>query len=219
YYKGRTDLPANETNGNLPVVSTYEVAGHSWVVFDELAQRSGKQEYAEYRDRVGRLLEQDNFSKRKDDVKRPVMLDLCYQTAGLVQMDREKYAEQIKKNCERILSLQRDNGSWSMLTDPKSETVYFQTGHCLWVLALAGYTAEHPQVRKGVEYLLKNQQGWGGWLDNSTYETFRTPFRETQFAVRALSQLFPNEEPKRDIKRAQGWHAGFPPLPERLNLK
>jgi HEAT repeat protein len=219
YYKGRDQLPPNESNGNLPVVSTYEVAGHSWVVFDELFRRTKDKECADYRDRLRKLIEQDTFSKRKDDVRRPVMLDLCYQTADFVQMDAKAYADRIKKNCERILSYQRPDGSWSMLLSPKSESVRFQTGHCLWVLALAGYPPDHPQVHKGVEFLLKTQQPWGGWLDSSTYENFKTPFRETQFAVMALAQLYPNEDPKRGPEQAKGWQAGFPPLPEKLNLK
>src|SRR5205085_5053689 len=99
------------------------------------------------------------------------------------------------------------------------EAVKFQTGHCLWVLGLGGYTPEHPQVRKGVEALLRTQQNWGGWLDSSTYENFKTPFRETQFAVMALSQLYPNEDPRRGPEQARGWQAGFPGLPKRLNLK
>jgi hypothetical protein len=219
YYRGRTELPPNESNGNLPVVSTYEVAGHSWVVFDELARRTGNQEYAEFRDQLRRLIEQDTFRKRKDDVRRPVMLDLCYQTADLVQIDPKAYAGRIKENCEWILRLQRPDGQWSMLLDPASEAVRFQTGHSLWVLALAGYGPDHPQVRKGVLALLRSRQPWGGWLDSSTYENFRTPFRETQFAVMALSQLFPNEDPRRGPEQARGWQAGFAPLPERLNLK
>src|SRR3989442_11598371 len=79
-----------------------------------------------------------------------------------------------------------------MQLDPKSAAVEFQTGHCLYAFALAGYTAEDPAVRKSVEYLLKRQQPFGGWFDPlQSYENFRTPFRETQFAVMALSEIYP----------------------------
>src|SRR3989442_5020141 len=82
-----------------------------------------------------------------------------------------------------------------MQLDPKSAAVEFQTGHCLYAFALAGYTAEDPAVRKAVDYLLKRQQPFGGWFDPlQSYENFRTPFRETQFAVMALSELFPEEQ-------------------------
>jgi HEAT repeat protein len=84
------------------------------------------------------------------------------------------------------------------------------------VLAQAGFGIDHPQIRKGVLALLQGRQPWGGWLDNSNYENFKTPFRETQFAVMALSQLFPDEDPARPRERTRGWQAGFPPPPTRL---
>ena len=37
------------------------------------------------------------------------MVDLCYQTLALADIDRARYREQIQKNAERILSLQRAN--------------------------------------------------------------------------------------------------------------
>ena len=185
YYKGRTELPSDETNGNTPLVSAYEIAGHSWIVFDELYRRTKKEEYRQYRDQLRRLIEQD---KIKD------MRDLCYQTIDFVQIDSKAYAERIRKNCERILSLQREDGQWSMLFDPNSPAVEFQTGHCLWTLALAGYKPDHPQVAKAIRYLLSRQQPWGGWFDpKQSYENFRTPFRETQFAAMALSEFFKGE--------------------------
>ncbi len=185
YYKGRTELPPDETNGNTPLVSAYEIAGHSWIVFDELYRRTKKEEYRQYRDQLRRLIEQD---KIKD------MRDLCYQTIDFAQIDPKAYAERIRKNCERILSLQRADGQWSMLFDANSPAVEFQTGHCLWTLALAGYKPDHPQVAKAIRYLLSRQQAWGGWFDpKQSYENFRTPFRETQFAVMALSEFFKGE--------------------------
>ena len=224
YYKDRTELPPNETNGNTPLVSAYEIAGHAWAVFDELHRRTGRQEYAAYRDLVRQLIERENLSsvplprRGGDDVRRPVMLDLCYQTLDFLMIDPKGYEARIKANCERILALQWPDGRWSMLLDPKSAAVQFQTGHCLYVLACAGYKPDHPQVKKGVEYLLRTQQPWGGWFEPNGYENFRTPFRETQFAVMALSQFYPNEDPKRGPEQARGWHAGFPPLPASLDL-
>jgi hypothetical protein len=185
YYKGRRELPSDETNGNTPLVSTYEVAGHSWIVFNELYRRTKKEEYRPFRDQLRKLIEQD---KIKD------MRDLCYQTIDFVQIDPKVYAERIRQNCERILTLQREDGQWSMLFDPHSPAVEFQTGHCLWTLALAGYKPDHPQVAKAIRYLLSRQQAWGGWFDpKQSYENFRTPFRETQFAVMALSEFFKGE--------------------------
>lgn len=200
YYKGRTALPNDESNGNTPLVSAYEVAWYSWKAFDEYARQAGDAESTRYRDQVRGLIEQDRHKN---------LIDLCYQTIALATIDRAGYAEKIKRNAERLLSLQRPDGQWSMLFEDGSAAVEFQTGHSLYTLALAGYTADEPRIRKAVEFLLARQQEWGGWFDaRQSYENFRTPFRETQFAVMALSQLYP--EPA----KPKGWNA---PTPEKFS--
>lgn len=193
YYKGRTTLPNDESNGNTPLVSAYEVAMYSWKAFDEYAKQAGDKESLAYRDQVRKLIEQDRHKN---------LIDLCYQTQAMTMMDASGYADKIKRNAERLLSLQRADGQWSMLFEPDSASVEFQTGHSLYTLALAGYKADHPQIKRGVDYLLARQQEWGGWFDpRQSYENFRTPFRETQFAVMALSQLYP------EANKQKGWNA------------
>ena len=183
YYAGRAKLPPDETNGNTPLVSTHEVAWYSWKVTHD--------------PRLPEMIVQGEVKN---------VVDLCYQTLALAEIDKTKYAAQIKANADRILSLQRESGQWALPFDPKQPEVEFQTGHALWALAAAGLTPEHPQVRKAVDYLLQRQQPWGGWLDPlQSYENFRTPFRETQFAVLALSSLYPGPG------RPKGWDSPAPP--------
>ena len=182
YYKGRTELPPDESNGNTPLVSTYEVAWYSWKVFNELAERTNDAEASQYRALIRSLLEQD---KIKNNV------DLCYQTIAFADIDRAAYADRIRRNAGRILSLQRADGQWSMLFEKDSPAVEFQTYHCLYALARAGYKPDHPQIAKSLKFCLDRQQEWGGWFDpKQSYENFRTPFRETQFAVMALSEFY-----------------------------
>jgi hypothetical protein len=72
----------------------------------------------------------------------------------------------------------------------------------LWALQAAGVPATHPQVAKAIDYLLRRQQDFGGWMDPlQSFENFRTPFRETQMAVLALSSYFPVEG------RVKGWNS------------
>jgi hypothetical protein len=200
YYKGRTDLPNDESNGNTPLVSTYEVAWYSWKVFDEMFRLTNENEYRDYRDLVRRMVEQE---KVKNNV------DLCYQTIAWAEIDRAAYAERIRRNAERILSLQRDDGQWSMLFDKESPSVEFQTYHCLYALARAGYSPENPQIAKSLKFLLERQQEWGGWFDpKQSYENFRTPFRETQFAVMALSEFYKGTDGKGWLANPQSAPAG-----------
>ena len=130
------------------------------------------------------------------------MVDLCYQTLALADIDGARYEDQIRKNVERILALQRPDGQWSMRFDAKQPEVEFQTGHALWALHAAGIPLTDPQVKKAIDYLLRRQQAFGGWMDPlQSFENFRTPFRETQMAVLALSSYFPI------AGRAKGWNA------------
>jgi hypothetical protein len=186
YYKDRDKLPPDETNGNQPLVSTYEVAWYSWrVTHDE---------------RIARLIEQDQIKN---------MVDLCYQTLALADMDRTRHAEKIRRNAERILSLQRPDGQWAMRFEPAQPEVEFQTGHALWALHAAGIAVDHPQVAKAIRYLLARQQPFGGWMDPlQSYENFRTPFRETQMSVLALSSYFPGDH------QSKGWDSA---LADRLS--
>jgi hypothetical protein len=185
YYADRKELPPDETNGNTPLVSTFEVAWYSWKATHD-----------------PRLPDQMAAAPVKN------MIDLCYQTQALADIDRTKYADQIAKNAERILSLQRPDGQWSMKFEPDQPEVEFQTGHALWALAAAGITRDNPQVTKAIDYLMHRQQAFGGWMDPlQSFENFKTPFRETQFAILSLSTYFP------EAARKPGWNS---PVPEAL---
>jgi len=186
YYAGKETLPPDETNGNTPLVSAYEVAWYSWK--------------ANHDPRLPGMM-------AAGEVKN--MLDLCYQTLALADIDRAKYADLIRKNAARILSLQRESGEWSMRFEADQPEVEFQTGHALWALQAAGIPATEPHVKKALDYLMGRQQAFGGWMDpTQSFENFKTPFRETQFAVLALSSYFPANGHK------TGWDS---PAPNRLS--
>jgi hypothetical protein len=181
YYKNKDKLPPDETNGNTPLVSTYEVAWYAWEVTRDPA--------------IASMIAQDDVN---NDVKN--MVDLCYQTLALAAFDRNTHAAKLRANAERILSLQRPSGQWAMKFEAKEPEVEFQTGHALWALQAAGVPADHPQVKKAIDYLLARQQSFGGWMDPlQSYENFKTPFRETQMSVLALSSYFPNQ------RKGEGW--------------
>jgi len=186
YYAGRDKLPPDETNGNTPLVSAQEVAWYSWKTTGD-----------------PRLPDMIAGGEPKN------MVDLCYQTLALAEIDKEKYASQIKANADRILSLQRESGQWSMRFEPNQAEVEFQTGHALWALAAAGVPVTDPKVQKAIQYLLGRQQPFGGWMDPlQTFENFKTPFRETQFALLALSTYFPING------HSKGWDS---PAPQSLS--
>ena len=179
YYAGRDQLPPDETNGNTPLVSTFEVAWYSW-----------------------KTTQDPHLPAMIAAAPVKNMIDLCYQTLALADIDRDKYKDQIARDAERILSLQRPDGQWSMRFEPSQPEVEFQTGHALWALSAAGIPKDNPQVEKAISYLMGRQQAFGGWMDPlQSFENFRTPFRETQFAAVALSSYFPARD------RVKGWNS------------
>ncbi len=183
YYADRDKLPGDETNGNTPLVSAHEVAWYAWT--------------SSRNPRLPELV-------AKGEVKN--LVDLCYQTLALAEMDSEAYREKIASNAKRILGLQRPDGQWAAQFKAAEPVAEFQTGHALWALHAAGIPSSHPQVEKALAYLLSRQQRWGGWLDPmQPYENFRTPFRETQMAILALSAYYPNGT------RTMGWDTAQAP--------
>jgi len=204
-YRDRSELPEDDFDGNRPV-SKFKVARDAWSSFDYQYRRMDREKYRDYARHTETLIA---ISETED------LEDLMEQTIALTYIDKTKYAEQISANVQQILEEQLEDGGWTSafyrvsttnttsikkgtltLIRPefpadKSETSNMgMTGQALYTLALAGLDADHPQIRRGIERLLPNQQGFGGWLD-AYGELFRTPFLETKWAVIAFSQLFP----------------------------
>ena len=58
-------------------------------------------------------------------------------------------------------------------------------------LAVAGHRG--PAVDKLAQYAIQAQRADGSWKGAPDYKGFDTPFRDTQFAVMALSELYPQK--------------------------
>ncbi len=97
YYDGRDQLPADESNGNNPV-SRYKVATDSWRQLDAIYRRTRDDRYKQTRDLVARLLPTGEPSNTRD---------LAAQTIGLCWIDRDKHADKIEANVDRLIELQR----------------------------------------------------------------------------------------------------------------
>jgi hypothetical protein len=104
---------------------------------------------------------------------------------------------------EELLALQRADGGWSQtVPDPKSDA--FATGQTLYVLSLAGLTAERPEIKRGIDFLVATQKADGSWpmLSRSTPDgspgsaKLLTPITCTasSWATLALVRLVPEKD-------------------------
>ena len=63
---------------------------------------------------------------------------------------------------DELLALQRADGGWSQ-TVPELKSDAFATGQTLYVLSLAGATAERPEIKRGIDFLVATQKPDGSW--------------------------------------------------------
>ena len=223
YWQG-VDEPIDESAGTLPLESGIEIAMHNRFMFDELHRRTGQLKYAKLRDQIENIIVQ---SEPRD------VLALAWKMTALGRFDREKYADLIHEMVERMFSYQRDDGTWPMVFSDKivgfdyyrqrhtekdapldehgkPVASEFQTHHSVYALACCGVTTDDPRLAKAVDWCLSRQWPSGAWQGNPDYKNFDTTFRETQYAIMAMAQLYAGPG-------SEGWMAGFDPPPTEFS--
>jgi squalene cyclase len=73
-----------------------------------------------------------------------------------------KSREALQAAIDELLLLQRADGGWSQ-TVPELRSDAFATGQTLYVLSLVGYTAERPEIKRGIDFLVATQSADGTW--------------------------------------------------------
>jgi hypothetical protein len=68
----------------------------------------------------------------------------------------------LQPTIDELLALQRSDGGWSQ-TVPELKSDAFATGQTLYVLSLAGLTAERPEIKCGIDFLVATQKPDGTW--------------------------------------------------------
>ena len=80
----------------------------------------------------------------------------------LMEIRFAKPRETMQTTINELLALQRADGGWSQ-TVPELKSDAFATGQTLYVLSLAGYTAERAQIKRGIDFLVATQSPDGSW--------------------------------------------------------
>ena len=202
HYKGVTQLPGDEADGCEPDVSPFEIATQSWHTFDLAQHESGDQEWTNDRDRIEKMAV---AAEPKN------MIDLSWKIMFLSEVDRKKYAPQVDALIDKLYSFETADGGWPYQFDKTGKNADFISYNAVLALAEAGRRPESDvHLAVAVKAMLAAQRPEGSWEGDPVYQGFNTPFRATQFAVMALSTLYPGPV------KAKDWDAGFPPPAQKL---
>src|SRR6201996_7350624 len=201
HYKDRTAMPGDEPDGCEPDVSPFEIASQSWDTFNNLFEETRDQQWLGYRDMAERLAL---------PYKPQNMIDLNWKIHMLATIDRQRYASELDELIQQLYQYEQPNGMWPYPFDKTAKPADFISYHSVLALALAGRRPEtDPNLAVAVQAMLKAQRPEGSWEGDPVYQGFNTPFRATQFAVMALSTLYPGPDHK--PAQQKGWDDAFPP--------
>src|SRR5580698_8658998 len=202
HYKGLTVLPGDEADGCEPDISPFEIALQSWQTFN-LA-------YSETHD-ADWLTERDHVETLALPYEPKNIIDLNWKIQLLSALDRERYAAQISALIAKLYEYETPEGAWPYPFDKKAKPADFVSYNAVLALAEAGHHPESDEhLNRAVQSMLAAQRPEGSWEGDPVYQGFNTPFRATQFAVMALSTLYPG------TTKAKNWDAAYAPPPTRL---
>ena len=202
HYKGLTTMPGDEADGCEPDVSPFEIATQSWQTFDMVYKQTKDPQWLAERNHV-ETLALPYVPKN--------MIDLNWKIMLLSTIDRAKYQAQIDQLITQLYEYETPEGGWPYPFDKKAKTADFVSYNAVLAVAMAGRRPESDEhLALAVKAMLAAQRQEGSWEGDPVYQGFNTPFRATQFAVMALSTLYPG------TTQAKNWDAGFPAPPTKL---
>src|SRR6266704_1592032 len=159
--------------------------------------------------------QRDNVEQLALPYKPQNMIDLNWKIHFLATLGREKYAKELDALIDQLYGYERPDGMWPYPFDKQAKPADFISYHAILALALAGRRPETDErMARAVEACLQAQRPEGSWEGDPIYQGFNTPFRATQFAVMALSTLYPGPDTKPSNRK--GWDDAYPAPPAHL---
>ena len=196
HYKGLKVMPGDEADGCEPDVSPFEIAQQSWHTFDIAFNETKRPDWIAERDHVERLAVPDEPKN---------IIDVNWKIMFLSEIGRQKYATQIDALVNKLYAFETPEGGWPYPFDKKAKPADFVSYNAVLALAEAGHHPETDEhLARAVKAMLAAQRPEGSWEGDPVYQGFNTPFRATQFAVMALSTLYPS------TTKAKNWDAAYP---------
>lgn len=177
-----------------PPINESQTTDAAWIIM-ALAGETGPDAPEAHRAALAKAIAWLDAAKPSDLHQDKVMKVLMGARSG-------KPRETIQTTIDELLALQRADGGWSQtVPEPKSDA--FATGQTLYVLSLAGYTAERPEIKRAIDFLVATQSPDGSWpmISRSTPDgspgssTLLTPITcaASSWATLGLAKLAPKE--------------------------
>jgi cellulose synthase operon protein C len=188
-WESRRDLPPDEQNGVIPLDSKFGFAWRDWRVLSELGVRARRDDFTRSATNIAAILGEWGADRQVENLQ-----DRIHRLYAWWLIDRKKHANKIKRETGALLTLQNADGGWHEVDSGPGPSAVYTTGQLVWTLLRIGLPRDHPALAKALRYLLAQQQDFGGWFQTTTHENFRTPMRETRYAVMALAEAFPRRE-------------------------
>ncbi len=202
HYKNLKEMPGDEADGCEPDVSPFEIATQSWQTFDMVYKQTKDPQWLSERDHVEKLATADVPKN---------MIDLDWKIMLLSTIDKTRYQTQLDKLITQLYEYENPQGGWPYPFDKKAKPADFISYNAVLAVAMAGRRPESDEhLALALKAMMAAQRQEGSWEGDPVYQGFNTPFRATQFAVMALSTLYPG------TTEAKNWDAGFPAPPTKL---
>src|SRR5271154_1867217 len=167
----------------MPMVSAFEIGLQSWQTYGLMARDfPGENEWATRQ----KELREEIAARQPANV-----IDLSWKITALATIDRQMYRADIDGLVAQLYTWQTEKGQFPYPFDHAAAASDFITYQAMYALAVAGHRAESdPRLARTVAYALEKQRPDGSWQGDPVYKGFDTPFRDTQFAVMGLSELY-----------------------------
>src|SRR5262245_23942243 len=179
-----------------PPINESQTTDAAWIIM-ALQGETGPDSPKSQREALSKAIAWLDAAKRSDLHQDKVLKVLLGVRSG-------KPRKALQATIDELLALQRADGGWSQ-TVPGWKSDAFATGQTLYVLSLAGFTAERPEIKRGIDFLVATQKPDGSWtmISRSTPNgepgsaKLRTPITCTasSWATLSLARLVPKEKP------------------------
>ena len=196
HYKGLTVMPGDEADGCEPEVSPFEIAEHSWHTFDMAYDQTKNADW---------IAERDHVEKLALAYEPKNIIDLSWKILLMSEINPTKYAKEIDSTIDKLYEYENAEGGWPYPLDKTAKPADFISYNAVYAVAVAGRRPETDEhLARAVKAMLAAERPEGSWEGDPVYQGFNTPFRATQFAVMALSTLYPG------TTKEKNWDAAYP---------